>query len=558
MQILNAQLGIARPLAYGRVRAKGNQIILTQLADRSRVSFYLLGEGKWSSPERLWVNRKRVDWTDVTQFHFHPGDDGVIGGGLAATSIGNDQFADEFFTLLPANIQPLTFSRMAYLAVHVAEDPGAPTSDLEVVGDYQALEVRTFNAAGVQTGFSWTTNPAWCILDLLLRKKIKPEGLINEALTAAEKTRIGFQSFSDAADYYAASGGGSAHRFELNVAFPSQANFTTMMEQMLLMCRSYIVEEGGVIYLFPDKDRASTFVLTSDHYIPGTLQPDESLAENAANHIVGTFNDLNVPIVASVGGGGASRTSGVTTLTCTVDHPFLVGDTVNIPKMDDATFLGSFEITAIPTSTQLEFNQVGQPDAVSGHGIVGIDEERFVQRAPMYEHLQHQLAVGQRGVGLATTPLQIPLSLDYGNNTVECVKRLMAYQAYRYLGADTTPWKAPFKLVLQAWMESVDVNGNTLIEQLRGDLITIDSSVSEDFGGDYELLEVRLQPACGMADGQGSGSGSSYPNDSGIAELTLLGYVPDAFIDFFASTTWGDDPTATVSGLFSLPVFRPP
>jgi hypothetical protein len=37
----------------------------------------------------------------------------------------------------------------------------------------------------------------------------------------------------------------------------------------------------------------------------------------------------------------------------------------------------------------------------------------------------------------------------------------------------------------------VDANGNVLIAQLPGDIITIDSTISEEFQGDYEIMNLK-------------------------------------------------------------------
>jgi hypothetical protein len=54
------------------------------------------------------VNGKRVDPTDTTLVHFHPGVDGVLGHGLAPDSTGGDNKVDTFFSLMPANMQAIT------------------------------------------------------------------------------------------------------------------------------------------------------------------------------------------------------------------------------------------------------------------------------------------------------------------------------------------------------------------------------------------------------------------------------------------------------------------
>jgi hypothetical protein len=74
----------------------------------------------------------------------------------------------------------------------------------------------------------------------------------------------------------------------------------------------------------------------------------------------------------------------------------------------------------------------------------------------------------------------------------------------------------------------VDAVGNVLMAQLPGDIITLDSTISEEFQGDYEIMKLKYsRPA---ADGSNAQTGGA--DQSGNAEtitLTLLQYLPGAF-----------------------------
>src|SRR5882762_9948930 len=86
--------------AYATVRGAGNRILQQELADKSRVVFHILGKGRCDSILRLWLNNKQITLPSAN-VHFHPGDYGEIGNGLAAVSTGGDQHVDQFFTLIP-------------------------------------------------------------------------------------------------------------------------------------------------------------------------------------------------------------------------------------------------------------------------------------------------------------------------------------------------------------------------------------------------------------------------------------------------------------------------
>lgn len=615
MEVFRAALGLPLPLCYGKLRAVGNLLLLYQKADKTRIAFYGLGEGEWDGIDRLWVNRKLVDHTDTTKYHFHPGLDGILAGidtpgnsgavrasnvvtiktlvahgflagasvliagvtdgsfngtfpvatvpdsthltyaqvagdatsgngtvsgnGLTPSSNGGDQRVDNFYTDLPPWVLRVTFSRKAYLAVKVAEDVGAPTSDLEVLADYRTTKVRIFNGSGTETSYAYTTNPAWQILDILLRTKIKREALIDAALTTEEKTRINFQSFVDAAADYDYDIGGGVKRVEVNVAFPREVSLTAALEQMLLMSRSYLLESAGQIQLKMDKARASTFILTSDHYVPGSLKIDEDYIDSEPNRYVYQFNDLDVPKIAKVdtpANSGAVRSANVVTIKTVDDagaamnHGLLVGMSFRYLGCDNSSFDGLFLVKTVPTSSTLTYDQTGS-NATSGNGTISQEEQRFLTRTPApIGHVQHQLAMGQRGVGLAEQPKQTKGEFDMGNNTAERSARLLSNLLIRNLGPDVTPYIAPKQGTLLAWMESVDVNDKALIERLRGEVITIHRSVSEEFQGDYELLEMRLPTIGGEAQPDDEEEGAGAAGGRAL-ELFLKGYVPEAFAD---------------------------
>jgi hypothetical protein len=193
-------------------------------------------------------------------------------------------------------------------------------------------------------------------------------------------------------------------------------------------------------------------------------------------------------------------------------------------------------IATVPTSKTFTFAQTGS-DATSGNGTVAQEEQRFVVASKILDHEEHQLAIGQRGVGLATLPRKIDATFDFGNNTAERVTRMMLYQLIRNLGLDqalsdllglgTLPseWKVPKQIRLQAFMDAVDAGDGALSAQLSGDLIAIDKSVSEEFQGNYEILEATLLA-------RSSGSGDSGDGGGGrVMALFLKAYVPEAFTD---------------------------
>lgn len=380
---------------------------------------YILGDGAWDSLVRLWINNVLVTLPDTTKVHFHPGIDGEIGFGMGKTSTGGDQHVDAFWTDA-AEVDAVTFSRYAYLALKVPPDPKAPSAELTVLADYQALKCRAFDSSGNQTAFAWTQNPAWWICDFLLRRFVLREAKANQPLVAAEKARFDWPSFVDAAAYCDVDIGGGVKRFSDGglVFLESGLTADRALEQMLLLCRGHLLERSGKIGLYCDQARSSVFTFRLDNVLPGTFKVNKTNVRPGKNQIVGNFRDINLAAGSS----------------------------------DNAT--------------------------------------RFSIATKQLDHKSHQFAIGVRGPGLSIMPKVQALALDFGNNTPERVDRLMQYQLVRQLGDDVSAgetYVAPVSANWEGYEDSLAVE--------PGDLVTIDPSISEEYGGKLiEVLEIEECP----------------------------------------------------------------
>lgn len=542
----NAQLGIPLPLAYGYNRARGNNVLLQQLASNNRITFYILGDGEWAGPDTVWVNSKPINLADTTLFHFHPGIDGVLGSGLNPTSTGGDQAVDAFFSNLPASYQRLTFSRKAYIALNVPPDPGAPNANLDVVGDYRCLKVRIFDANGNQTGYQFSTNGAWQILDLILRKMLKPEwnpvltAAAGGDLTAQEKLRIDFPSVVDSAAWCDFQIGNGLKRWESSVAFPRTVKMQQAVAQMQTMSQLFVHESFGKIYIRADKPRSSTFLLTSDHVVPGTTKFDKVDLHGTTNRLIASFNDLmpqDQADIDTVANSGIVRSSNQVTVKTIGTHPYLVGDNVQIwNQQTDLTLNAIWPITSVPDANHFGFAQ-GGPNETVGGGSTGTPESRFAQRSSTVDHERHQNAIGQRGLNLNAVFRRLPLNIDFGNNTMERVTRALNFLKIRNLGVDAVPYNAPRTGKLSVFFDSVDSSYRALAAQLVGDILTVDSTVSEEFQGDYEIIEATVVLPSQSSSSNNSGGSGAAQNDVPTIDLKLLQYIPSAFSDVSTSDT---------------------
>ena len=290
-----AFLGQPKTLAYGLVRGAGNLVFQQQMSDKSIVAFYLLGEGPWDSLVRIWLDDVATALPDAGVVQFHRGEDGEIGFGMGAVSTGGDQHVDSFFGLagMPGTLTPITWSRYAYLALHYPPNPASPDANLTVLGDYQAMRCRIFDNAGNQTAFQWTQNPAWWICDFLIRKFILREGKVNQPLVAAELARFDWAAWSAAAAYYDALIPSGVPRFSDGgvVLLQNAMSATNALEQMLLMCQSYLLERNGKLTLYPDQPRSSVYLATIDSVVPGSFQPRKQNMQRGQNRITATWRE---------------------------------------------------------------------------------------------------------------------------------------------------------------------------------------------------------------------------------------------------------------------------
>jgi hypothetical protein len=516
----NAALGTPVPIAYGYHRVRGNLLLQGHFGDQgTRIALVRLGEGEWDGIDRLWINRKLVSLPDGN-IHFHPGVEGTLGAGMAATSTGGDQLVDSHFGSL--SVDPVTLSRTAYLMMKILPDAQAPGPDLDWIGDFRTLKLRTFDNTGTQTGYVFSTNPAWQILDLKLRIQLKPEGRINEALTAAELARIDWPSWKDAADYcdQVISGTGTdsdgQKRFESSFAWPQIKSFGDIESQLLMSCRGWIADAQGKLQLRIDQPRSATFVLLGSHVDAQSVKPNKKTIKGAPNRFVGNFRDLSFKVVATIAT-IASDGAGLVSVTTSAAHPFLTNDTIEITGTGNATWDKPQLVTNVIDNLNFQFKSTVLSTTLHV-GSIGTPESRMMQRSIQVDHEAHQMATGQRGAGLTVIPHVQPQEFDFGSNTAERVNRLLHYIKERTLGPDTTPYLAPKEIAVTASLFSIS-NSDSLLAQVPGDVVTVDATVTDEFADDYVLVDESISKAS-----QANASGATI-------ELNLREYIPSAFTD---------------------------
>ncbi len=291
IELLSAALGKPVPLCYGKHIVGGN-VIYQSISDVDQLTTYFiaLGEGEWDGIETIWVDGEEHAAAAVAlmpeEIHLHPGTDGEASAEVANYDPMTFAAGQKICSFWPTAFTPrLTFSRLAYLAIKMEPDPERPDLQLDIRGVYRTKKVRTFDSSGAQLTYAYSANPAWIILDLLVSRWLKPHGLINEALTDAEKALIDFPTFATAAAYCDADEGDGAARYEAHVAFTDQTNLASAINQVLMLMSGYLIDLNGKMALYCDTTRTSVLTIDRSAIAEGTLSFPRKDTRDLANKI---------------------------------------------------------------------------------------------------------------------------------------------------------------------------------------------------------------------------------------------------------------------------------
>ena len=421
--------------------------------DGTMYGFWVLGEGEWDGFDTLWNQGEsplftigngydiatgvyNVGQPNQPAVHFHSGTDGALGASLPIpSSNGPDQGCDNWIGELPAGAAILaqTYSRMAYYALkwlpqdllaNNGEPPPQPIgirqigSTLQPIGDWRALRCRIFDDMGNQTGYEWTTNPAWHYVDAYLRCTVFPRSEYRidmiggppyvsypTALPADALDKFDWGSiyeFSQDCDYVLANG---RKRFEGNYAFAAQTTLAAITEQILMNSRGYQQEYAGKLFLNMDKARASVFTLTSQHQVPLTFTVDEKEAHQNANDYTATFLDILIPAIGEISSidyvfSVMDYPDGQATIVTVDKNPVAPWDVIETGGNSNSllnrfwlvnNILDDYTFNCQPTYPILTTNETGTG------GLFGYPQSRFSKRSPELWHLAHATARGQIG-----------------------------------------------------------------------------------------------------------------------------------------------------------------
>jgi hypothetical protein len=553
------QAGRTLPLHFGYVKGTGDVALFTVTIPGVPYDLAITGEGEMDGKEIALMYMPAIGGTRsglgtgngttslvrnlkstlplfsqlTSGSRFHPGRYGVKGSGMGFVAVkGGHPGVDTWFANFPDVTPPQNLSSMAY---EITLGPGPITvwsgshDDSETfnptpapMGVYRGTRCRIFDVNGNVTGYGFTVNPAWQLVEVFLRYKIKPQQPPLAGLTAAEKACFNWPAVVAFAQRNAFLLANGQPRFCFSGTFAADATLTDIVETLLRCSRAYLLTPGGVITPMGDDDRESTFLFSGNHLLPSSLTIDKKDLAKSPNVFIPKYRDLNVPAAAAVvsvvdyavmGLNSSSPflprgTSSVKFVTDGI-NPFTIGtvmvyggstDGAGNPSWDGdyvcAFPYGDGAITDIGVSEDGVTILCAAPGGATGGaygGYLGAENARFAQRAPTnMRHRTHQKVTGGPDApGLTPRLNVVPVEYDMGNSTFDQVMRIMRHEMVRTLGADGDNWKAPFTGSVSAPLDSVDANGVELIKKLCGDVITLDEWASPEYAGDYEIQDIE-------------------------------------------------------------------
>jgi hypothetical protein len=566
------------PLAFGYVLGSGDQAFSTIAPDNSRYAYFLMGEGEWDGLELIalfdgahllngYVGRPGLPSDFATHVHFHSGQWSIKGLGTVPTSAGicPVNCYDGFFLNFPTTTPPQCFSGICYVGYYLpgtvtipfgTHQQGETTAVIAGLGVWRSTRCRTFDANGNFVSYTFTCNPAWLIVEAILRYKIKPQQPPIAGLNAAEKACFNWPSvvaFAARNDFILPNGN---PRFFWSGLFASDTTLTNILETLLRCSRAYMRVTNGQIYLIGDDSRDPVFTVSANHLVPNSLKLSKKNVSKAPNQFVPKYRDVDMPAVTQVVsatkvtlGSDPDQRLAIESQTLS---PFLANDFVTYGGATDPSFDGVYQVMEpesggapaayVPYYTYCGQVPSGSATSTTG-GYLGTNDARFSERAPTgVQHRSHQKIRAPQMPGLSALPRITPVYYDMGNSTFDQTNRIMKFERDSSLGPDIgADWVAPIAGTLKVYLEAVDAAGNYFKDVNEHDVITLDDWATPEFAGQYVVQNKTITAPTG--------------DELAMVELDLMQYYADAYTD--VSDPPGDA-YATVPGTtFQLTGFTP-
>jgi hypothetical protein len=264
------------PVIYGERLVGGTRVFVESSGTDNEYLYIalVLSEGEINSIEEILIDEKPVtfasSFTDGNAVEVDSSDSNYYKDGESLIRIephfGTDgQSASTLLSTLSSWGSNHKLSGLCYLAIRFKFNQDAFGGLPKIQARIKGKKVKTYNASLVEQSASYSTNPAWCILDYLTDTRY------GKGLSTSE---IDLQSFYDASQVCETqvepySGASNINIFDCNTAVDTSRTIIDNLREMIKGCRGYIPFSQGKYSLIIETTGTATVSLTEDDIIGG-------------------------------------------------------------------------------------------------------------------------------------------------------------------------------------------------------------------------------------------------------------------------------------------------
>src|SRR6056300_1656175 len=285
------------PVIYGERLIGGTRVFVESSGTDNQYLYIalILSEGEINSIEEILIDDKPVtfasSFTDGNAVEVDSSDSNYYKDGESLIRVephfGTDaQSASTLLSTLSSWGSNHKLSGLCYLAIRFKFNQDAFGGLPKIQARIKGKKVKTYNASLVEQSASYSTNPAWCILDYLTDTRY------GKGLSTSE---IDLQSFYDASlvcetQVTPYSGGSDINIFDTNVALDTSKNLISNVRELIKGCRGYLPYSQGKYSLVIETTGTASITLTEDDIIGGYSLSTPDKNERYNRVIVGFVN----------------------------------------------------------------------------------------------------------------------------------------------------------------------------------------------------------------------------------------------------------------------------
>ena len=296
--LLNKQSNDANvPIIYGE-RLVGGTRVFMETSGTDNTYLYMaivMAEGEINSIEEIRVDDKAVTWasslSDGTEVEVGSGDSNFYKDSESLIRVGpffgtDSQAASDLLSTLSSWGSNHRLRGLCYLALRFKWNQDAFTGIPKVQAKIKGKKVVTLASNLSEQTASFSTNPAFCLLDYLRNERY------GKGIATSE---IDLQSFYDASQVCVTqvtpySGASDINIFDTNTVLDTSQKIIDNVREILKGCRGYLPYTGGKYRLIIETTGSASITLTEDDIIGGYNLSIPTKNERYNRVIVGFVN----------------------------------------------------------------------------------------------------------------------------------------------------------------------------------------------------------------------------------------------------------------------------